>query len=61
MTAKAQFPHEQASDGSFERQDDAFRERVTADGSSGYPAESWTLSPLRLARLSLGLPHGHRS
>jgi glutathionyl-hydroquinone reductase len=40
MTAKAQFPHEQASDGSFERQDDAFRERVTADGSSGYPAES---------------------
>ncbi len=39
MTIKAQFPHEQAVDGTFKRQEDAFREWVTADGSSGYPAE----------------------
>lgn len=35
---KAQFPREQTSDGSFKRQEDAFRDWVTADGSSGYPA-----------------------
>jgi putative glutathione S-transferase len=40
MTAKAQFPREQSSDGSFERQEDAFRDWVTADGSSGYPAQA---------------------
>ena len=38
MTTKAQFPQEQAADGSFERQEDTFRDWVTADGSSGYPA-----------------------
>jgi glutathionyl-hydroquinone reductase len=32
---KAQFPHEQGEDGSFVRQQDAFRSLVTADGSSG--------------------------
>lgn len=37
---KAQFPKEQADDGSFKRQDDAFRDWVTADGSSGYPAQA---------------------
>ena len=37
MTVKAQFPDEQAADGSFERQEDAFRDWVSADGSSGYP------------------------
>lgn len=36
---KAQFPGEQTTEGSFERQPDAFREWVTADGRSGYPAE----------------------
>ncbi|MBV9233439.1 MAG: glutathione S-transferase family protein [Candidatus Eremiobacteraeota bacterium] len=40
MTAKPQFPQEQAHDGSFKRQEDAFRDWVTADGSSGYPAQS---------------------
>lgn len=35
---KAQFPSEQSAEGTFERQPDAFREWVTADGSSGYPA-----------------------
>jgi putative glutathione S-transferase len=46
MTAQAQFPLEQSSDGAFVRQPDAFRNWVTADatpaggqGSSGYPAE----------------------
>ncbi len=38
-TAKAQFPDEQSADGAFERQGDAFRDWVTADGSSGFPAE----------------------
>ena len=33
-----QFPDEHTSEGAFKRQDDAFREWVTADGSSGYPA-----------------------
>lgn len=36
----AQFPREQAADGSFERQEDAFRDWVTADGSSGSPAQA---------------------
>ncbi len=38
MTIKAQFPEEQTTDGSFERQEDAFRDWVRADGSSEYPA-----------------------
>jgi putative glutathione S-transferase len=38
MSVKPQFPEEQNEDGAFERQGDAFREWVTADGSSGYPA-----------------------
>ncbi len=40
MTTRAQFPHEQSVDGSFKRQDDAFREWVTADGTSVYPARA---------------------
>ena len=38
MTIKAQFPEEQTTDGTFERQEDAFRDWVRADGSSAYPA-----------------------
>jgi glutathionyl-hydroquinone reductase len=38
MAIKAQFPEEQAADGSFTRQDDQFRDWVRADGSSEYPA-----------------------
>ena len=37
-TVKAQFPDEQAQDGTFVRQDDAFRKWITADGRSGFPA-----------------------
>src|SRR5215210_991934 len=36
---KAQFPEEQSVDGGFERQEDAFRDFVSADGSTDYPAE----------------------
>lgn len=35
---KAQFPSEQTAEGGFERQQDAFRDWVKADGSSQYPA-----------------------
>jgi len=35
----AQFPEEQNDDGEFERQEDAFRDWVSADGSTAYPAE----------------------
>ncbi|HYL28059.1 MAG TPA: glutathione S-transferase family protein, partial [Candidatus Nitrosotalea sp.] len=37
---KAQFPDEQESDGSFNRQADAFNDWVRADGSSAYPAQA---------------------
>lgn len=36
---KAQFPKEHSDEGEFNRQEDAFRNWVTEDGSSGYPAE----------------------
>ncbi len=39
VSANAQFPKEQAADGSFQRQEDAFRDWVRADGSTPYPAE----------------------
>jgi putative glutathione S-transferase len=38
MNVKAQFPSEQTADGEFQRQTDQFRQWITADGSSGYPA-----------------------
>ena len=40
MTTRAQFPNEQTEEGEFKRQADAFRDWVTEDGSSGYPAVS---------------------
>lgn len=36
--ATAQFHAEQSAEGRFIRQEDAFRDRISADGSSGYPA-----------------------
>ena len=36
---KAQFPDEQSEEGQFVRQQDAFRDWVTADGRSAFPAE----------------------
>src|SRR5947208_16315651 len=35
---KAQFPAEQSDSGEFQRQEDAFREWISADGSTPYPA-----------------------
>ena len=36
----AQFPDEQSDEGEFERQEDAFRDWVSTDGSTPYPVES---------------------
>ena len=38
MPAKPQFPDEQSEEGEFQRQEDAFREWISADGSTPYPA-----------------------
>jgi putative glutathione S-transferase len=38
MTPSAQFPAEQSLDGSFVRQQDVFRDWVSSDGYTGYPA-----------------------
>ena len=42
MNPTAQFLKEQSAEGEFERQEDAFRELVTLDGSSPYPFASST-------------------
>jgi putative glutathione S-transferase len=58
MTAtKAQFPAEQSQDGHFVRQTDAFRDWVTADGRSGYPAEAGRYH----LYVSLACPWAHRT
>ena len=38
MAAQGQFPEEQTAGGEFQRQPDDFRDWVSADGSTGYPA-----------------------
>jgi glutathionyl-hydroquinone reductase len=38
MAGTAQFPDEQTGEGAFQRQADVFRQWVTDDGKSGYPA-----------------------
>jgi glutathionyl-hydroquinone reductase len=38
MAPKPQFPEEQSTEGEFERQEDAFRDWIAADGSTPYPA-----------------------
>ena len=38
MKTKAQFPEEQSEEGEFQRQEDAFREWVSNDASTPYPA-----------------------
>jgi putative glutathione S-transferase len=40
MNVKAQFPEEQSAAGEFRRQEDAFRDRVTVDGSTPWAAVS---------------------
>jgi putative glutathione S-transferase len=56
-TVKAQFPAEASPSGSFVRQEDAFRDWVTADGRSGYPAESGRYH----LYVSLACPWAHRT
>ncbi len=56
-TVRAQFPAEASATGSFVRQGDAFRDWVTADGHSGYPAESGRYH----LYVSLACPWAHRT
>jgi glutathionyl-hydroquinone reductase len=53
----AQFPEEQSDSGEFDRQEDAFREWVTADGSSGFPAAADRYH----LYISLACPWAHRT
>ncbi len=57
MTATAQFPAEQSSTGEFERQEDAFRDRVSPDGSTPYPAVAGRYQ----LYVSLACPWAHRT
>jgi len=52
-----QFPDEQTSEGSFKRQADVFREWVTEDGRSGYPAARGRYH----LYVSLACPWAHRT
>ncbi|MDC4206867.1 MAG: glutathione S-transferase family protein [Candidatus Manganitrophus sp.] len=51
------FPKEQSKEGAFVRQEDRFRGWVTADGSSGYPAEPGRYH----LYVSLACPWAHRT
>jgi putative glutathione S-transferase len=53
----AQFPEEQSDDGEFQRQEDAFREWVTTDGSSNFAAEPGRYH----LYVSLACPWAHRT
>ncbi|MDQ6930316.1 MAG: glutathione S-transferase family protein [Candidatus Eremiobacteraeota bacterium] len=57
MTTKAQFPNEQTESGSFNRQADAFEAWVTADGTSGFPAQAGRYH----LYVSLACPWAHRT
>jgi putative glutathione S-transferase len=57
MTAPAQFPAETSADGAFVRQQYRFRERITADGSSGFRAEPGRYH----LYVSLACPWAHRA
>lgn len=59
MPSKAQFAAEQSHSGEFERQEDAFHDWISADGSTSYPAVADRYH-LRLARLPVGQPHRYR-
>ena len=55
--SSAQFPNEQNDEGAFSRQEDAFREWVSDDGSSGYLAEKGRYH----LYVSLACPWAHRT
>ncbi|HEV2736378.1 MAG TPA: glutathione S-transferase family protein [Longimicrobiaceae bacterium] len=57
MSGTAQFPAETSASGAFVRQKYQFRGRITADGSSGYPAEAGRYH----LYVSLACPWAHRA
>src|SRR5215207_6497063 len=57
MIQKGQFPEEQSVEGEFERQDDAFRVWIRADGSTPYPPEFGRYH----LYVSLACPWAHRT
>jgi hypothetical protein len=57
MSVTGQFPAETATDGSFVRQEYSIRDRITADGSSGFPAEAGRYH----LYVSLACPWAHRA
>ena len=57
MDASGQFPEEMSSEGEFERQEDAFREQVSADGSTPFAAEAGRYH----LYVSLACPWAHRT
>ena len=57
MTAPAQFPAETSPTGAFVRQEYPFRDRITADGSSGFPAVAGRYH----LYVSLACPWAHRA
>ncbi len=57
MKIAGQFPEEMSADGAFERQEDAFRNFVSADGSTPFPAEADRYH----LYVSLACPWAHRT
>jgi putative glutathione S-transferase len=57
MAAESQFPEETSDEGEFTRQEDAFREWVSNDGSTPYAAEAGRYH----LYVSLACPWAHRS
>lgn len=57
MTSSAQFAAETSKDGAFVRQQYSIRDHITADGSSGFPAEAGRYH----IYVSLACPWAHRS
>jgi putative glutathione S-transferase len=57
MDATGQFPDEMSGDGEFERQEDAFREQVSADGSTPFAVEAGRYH----LYVSLACPWAHRT
>lgn len=56
-TTAGQFPAETGADGAFVRQQYSIRDRITADGSSGFPAEAGRYH----LYVSLACPWAHRA
>ncbi len=57
MSATAPFPKESDAQGAFVRQQSAFRDQISADGSSGFPAEAGRYH----LYVSLACPWAHRT